>query len=54
MNEHAKTIVDVTSIGALIATFAGWLPNISALLTAIWVAIRIWETDTVRKWTGRP
>ena len=36
-----------------VATFFGWLPNIAALLSVIWLLIRIWEMDTVKEWTGR-
>lgn len=53
MNEHAKAVLDTASIGTLIATIAGWLPSISTLFTIVWVGIRIWETETVRRWTGR-
>jgi hypothetical protein len=49
MNEHIKQAADVGSIGTALATLAGWLPEISALLSAIWVAIRIYETPTVQK-----
>jgi hypothetical protein len=28
-------------------------PDAVAVVTGIWVIIRIWETETVRKWTGR-
>jgi hypothetical protein len=37
----------------LLATFAGWLPHISALLTVIWMGLRIYETKTVQKWLGK-
>ena len=53
MTEDQKIILDVA---AGTGTFAAWLemaPDAVALITGIWVIIRIWETDTVRKWTGR-
>jgi hypothetical protein len=28
-------------------------PNIVALFTGVWVLIRIWETETIKKLTGR-
>ena len=49
-----KEIMDTLSIGALIGYFFGWLPHIATLLTVIWAAIRIWETDTIRKFRGLP
>lgn len=51
--EGAKHLLDVASVGTLLATLASWLPSIAALLTIIWTAIRIVETKTVRGWLGR-
>lgn len=48
-----KHALDGVSVGTVIATLAGWLPAIAALFTILWTAIRIWETDTVKKLTGR-
>jgi chromate transport protein ChrA len=36
-----------------IGTLAQILPSIAALLTILWLAIRIWESDTVRGITHR-
>lgn len=49
-NEH---YIDASAVGVAVATFFGWLPNIAALLSVIWILIRIWETDTVKGLTGR-
>lgn len=51
--DAVKSIGDALSIGTVIATIAGWLPAIAALLTIIWTGIRIFETKTVRKWLDR-
>lgn len=48
--EHAKTVGDALSVGTVIATLAGWLPAIAALVTIIWTVIRILETRTVQGW----
>ena len=53
MDEAAKHIVDVLSIATVIGTLADMLPSIAAAFTIVWTGIRIWETDTVKKWTGR-
>jgi hypothetical protein len=45
-----KAVGDIVSVGTVIATIAGWLPAIAALLTIIWTVIRIVETDTVQRW----
>lgn len=46
-------LMDLASVGALAASWAGLFNPLAALLTAIWMAIRIWESNTVRGWTGR-
>lgn len=43
-----KHFFDGLSIVGTIATLAGWLPHIAALLSVIWGAIRIYETKTVQ------
>ena len=52
MQEEAKTIVDGVAVSGGIATLAGWLPDITALLTIIWLSLRIWESDTVQGWVN--
>ena len=49
----AKYVADGLSLGVLVGTLANALPSIAALSTIVWTAIRIWETDTVQRWTGR-
>lgn len=51
--ENIKHFVDALSIATVLATLSDMLPSIAALFTICWTAIRIWETDTVRGWTGR-
>lgn len=53
--EHNESIhwLDAGSVGVAVATLFGWLPNIAALLSVIWLILRIWETDTVKGVTGR-
>lgn len=52
--EHVKNVGDVVSVGTVVATLIGWLPHISALLTVVWLGIRIYETDTVQGWLNKP
>ncbi len=51
--DTGKNILDLTAVfvgaGALIKI----LPAVASVFTIVWLAIRIWETDTVRKWTKR-
>lgn len=53
MDNHAKTIIDVSSITVVLATLVEWLPAVAALASLIWSIIRIYETETVQRWVGR-
>jgi hypothetical protein len=48
MGEDMKQVVDTFSVATMVGTIAGLLPALAALLTIVWTAIRIWETDTVQ------
>jgi hypothetical protein len=52
--EGVKHVVDGLSVVTVIGTLAEILPSIAALFTIIWTGFRIWETDTVRGWLGKP
>ena len=45
--EQAKLAVDGLSIVATLATIAGWLPPIAALLSIVWLSMQIY--DWIRK-----
>lgn len=53
MSESAKHLVDVVSLVTVLGTLADMLPSIAAIFTIVWTAIRIWETDTLKRLTGR-
>jgi hypothetical protein len=38
------------SIGAIAATFMGWVPGVAALVALIWYSIQIFESATVQRW----
>jgi len=46
--EAVKTVVDGVAVTGGIATIAGWLPDVAALLTIIWLGLRIWESRTIQ------
>jgi hypothetical protein len=52
-DETFKHIIDALSIVTVVGTLAEMLPSIAAAFTIIWTGIRIWETDTVKRITGR-
>ena len=53
ISESTKQLVDALSVATVVGTLVQALPSIAAIFTIIWTGIRIWETDTVRGWTGR-
>ena len=52
-DEQVKQLGDAISIITVVGTLAELLPAIAAILTIVWTAIRIWETDTVQRMFGR-
>lgn len=53
VDEQVKQIGDAISIITVVGALANILPAIAAILTIVWTAIRIWETDTVQRMFGR-
>jgi hypothetical protein len=53
INDGLKHLFDVLSIGLVLGTIVQALPAIAAGLSIVWTLIRIWETETVKRWTGR-
>ena len=52
-HETIKHVVDALSIITVLGTLADMLPSVAAVFTIVWTALRIWEMETVRGWTGR-
>lgn len=53
MNEENKVVIDAVAGTGTFAAWLGLMPDIVAVATGVWVLIRIWETDTVKRLTGR-
>jgi hypothetical protein len=53
LSEGTKHAVDALSVVTVVGTLVEFLPAIAAVFTIVWTAIRIWETDTIKSWTGR-
>ncbi len=49
----SKHLFDGLSIGTVLATIAGWLPAVAALLSIIWTLIRLYETKTIQRWLNK-
>ena len=53
MTPEVKTSIDVAAVAGGFGSWLSLLPDIAALLSIIWLAVRIWETETVKRWTRR-
>ena len=49
MHKMGNNVLDVTAGSVTVSAFLGWLPAAAAILTIIYTAIRVYETDTVQK-----
>jgi glycerol-3-phosphate acyltransferase PlsY len=48
-----KIVIDAAAVGTGLGSWLALLPDVAALFSVIWLAIRIWETETVKRITGR-
>lgn len=53
LTDTSKNLIDGLSIITVVGALVDMLPSIAAIFTIVWTGIRIWETDTVKKLTGR-
>jgi len=53
VSEGTKHAVDALSVVTVVGTLMEFLPAVAAIFTIVWTGIRIWETDTIKSWTGR-
>ena len=53
MNEETKVIVDVAAGSVTVTAMMDIVPEATALFSLVWVILRIWETDTVKRLTRR-
>tara|TARA_R110000803_G_scaffold58934_1_gene117213 strand:- start:2711 stop:2881 length:171 start_codon:yes stop_codon:yes gene_type:complete len=53
MDEENKIVVDAVAGGGTFAAWMGMVPDFVAVFTGAYVLIRIWETETIKKLTGR-
>ena len=51
-SESTKNLIDGLSLVTVIGTLMEMLPSVSALLSIVWIGIRIYETETVQKMLG--
>jgi adenine/guanine phosphoribosyltransferase-like PRPP-binding protein len=53
MPEEQKIALDVAAGTGTAAAWMGLAPDIVAVITGIYVLVRLWETETVKRLTGR-
>lgn len=53
MTNEVKTGLDLTAVAGGIGSWMALLPDIAAILSIMWLALRIWETETIKRLTGR-
>jgi len=53
MTEEAKQAVDIVAASTAVGSLVAWLPPLASLFTCIWMAIRIFESDTIQKLLGK-
>lgn len=53
MNGGSKQVADAGSVALILGSFVELLPSIAALLSVVWMLIRIYETETVQKICAR-
>jgi len=53
MVNNGKDVVDVVAASTAVLTLTAWLPPMASLFTIIWMALRIYESDTVQKLLGK-
>jgi len=51
--ELAKNVADGVAVASTVGVVVKILPAIASIFTIIWLGVRLWETETVRKLTGR-
>ena len=53
MNDELKTGFDLAAVAGGIGSWFAIIPDVAAILSILWLTLRIWETETVKKLTGR-
>ncbi len=53
MTPETKIALDTAAVGAGFGSWLSWLPDVAALFSVIWLALRIWEMETIKRLTGR-
>jgi len=53
MYQPHLSVLDAVPLGIIAASVAEVIPSIAAVFAIAWYCVLLWESDTVRGWTGR-
>lgn len=53
MDNGTRIAVELSVAGVTFASVMDALPAIAAMVGAVYYGVMIWETETIKKWTGR-
>jgi len=53
MTQEGKQVIDVVAASTGVMSVVAWLPPLASLFTIVWLGIRIYETETVKKLINR-
>lgn len=53
LSAPTKLAIDAASVLTTVGALAAYLPQLSAAASFLWFCLRVWETETVKGWTGR-
>tara|TARA_R110000803_G_scaffold152427_1_gene217481 strand:- start:129 stop:305 length:177 start_codon:yes stop_codon:yes gene_type:complete len=52
-SEAVKSIADGVAVAGTVGVVIKILPVIASVFTILWLGVRLWESETVKKLTGR-
>jgi len=52
-NNPVVAVADIAAAITVVGAILQYIPAVAALFAILWYSILIWESDTVRGWTGR-
>lgn len=53
MTEDAKQAIDIVAASTALGTMVAWLPPLASLFTCVWMAIRIFESESIQNLLGK-
>lgn len=51
--QHHTNLFDLVPLGVIAASMTDVVPSVAAVFAILWYCVLLWESETVRKMTGR-